>query len=81
MRKTADEQPETAAGVMPGAAGESAAAVDGQNELVLTEVKDREAMTAYLMQTLRPEDVVLLKASNGMKLFEVAKALTEQNVK
>ena len=61
--------------------GESAAAVDGQNELVLTEVKDREAMTAYLMQTLRPEDVVLLKASNGMKLFEVAKALTEQNVK
>lgn len=81
VRKTADEQPETADGVMPGAAGGSAASVSRQRGLMLTEVKDREAMTAYLMRTLRPEDVVLLKASNGMKLFEVAKALTEQNVK
>ena len=32
-------------------------------------------MTAYLLETLQPEDVVLLKASNGMKLSEVAKAI------
>ena len=78
---TEDEQPETAAGVMPGPADGAAEPVSRQRGLVLMEVKDREAMTAYLMRTLRPEDVVLLKASNGMKLFEVAKALTEQNVK
>ncbi len=46
-----------------------------QKTLRLTRVDDREAMTAYLLETLRPEDVLLLKASNGMKLSEVAKAI------
>ena len=43
--------------------------------LRLTFVKDRDAMTEYLLRILRPEDVLLLKASNGMKLSEVAKAI------
>lgn len=47
----------------------------GQRILRLTQVEDREAMTAYLLETLRPEDVLLLKASNGMKLSEVAKTV------
>ena len=32
-------------------------------------------MTAYLLKILQPEDVLLLKASNGMNLSEVAKAV------
>ena len=83
MRKTADGQQgatdetitEAAAGEMPGADDGSVTAVGRQKGLMLTEVKDREAMTAYLMRTLRPGDVVLLKASNGMKLSQVAAAL------
>ena len=47
----------------------------GQRSLRLTQVEDREAMTAYLLKILQPEDVLLLKASNGMKLSEVAKAV------
>lgn len=43
--------------------------------LRLTQVEDREAMTAYLLKILQPEDVLLLKASNGMNLSEVAKAV------
>lgn len=51
-------------------------AADGKpGALRLTQVEDREAMTAYLLKTLRPEDVVLLKASNGMKLSEVVKTI------
>ena len=51
-------------------------AADGKpGALRLTQVEDRDAMTAYLLETLQPEDVVLLKASNGMKLSEVAKAI------
>ena len=51
-------------------------AADGKpGALRLTQVEDRDAMTAYLLKTLQPEDVVLLKASNGMKLSEVAKAI------
>lgn len=51
------------------------AAAGKPGALRLTQVEDREAMTAYLLETLQPEDVVLLKASNGMKLSEVAKAI------
>lgn len=46
--------------------------------LRLTFVKDRDAMTEYLLRILRPEDVLLLKASNGMKLSKVAKAVIEE---
>lgn len=73
----AGEMPGAAAGEMPGADGGPVTAAGRQKGLMLTEVKDREAMTAYLTRTLRPEDVVLLKASNGMKLSQVAAALTE----
>ena len=51
------------------------AAAGKPGALRLTQVEDRDAMTAYLLETLQPEDVVLLKASNGMKLSEVAKAI------
>ena len=36
---------------------------------------DNEEAAIYLMATLRPEDVVLLKASNGMNLKEVVNIL------
>lgn len=51
------------------------AAAGKTGALRLTQVEDRDAMTAYLLEALQPEDVVLLKASNGMKLSEVAKAI------
>lgn len=51
------------------------AAAGKPGALRLTQVEDRDAMTVYLLETLQPEDVVLLKASNGMKLSEVAKAI------
>ncbi|MCD8019449.1 MAG: UDP-N-acetylmuramoyl-tripeptide--D-alanyl-D-alanine ligase [Clostridiales bacterium] len=38
-------------------------------------LESREEMTAYLLEHLHPEDVVLFKASNGMKLSEVSKAI------
>ncbi len=36
---------------------------------------DNEEAAIYLMATLRPEDVVLIKASNGMNLKEVVNIL------
>ena len=38
--------------------------------------KDNEDAAIYLMATLKPEDVVLLKASNGMHLNEIVKILS-----
>lgn len=52
-------------------------AMDGQEGLVLTQVENREEMIKYLSTILHPEDVLLLKASNGMKLSEVAKAIIQ----
>ena len=36
---------------------------------------DNEEAAIYLMATLRPEDVVLVKASNGMNLKEIVNIL------
>lgn len=47
------------------------------DKILLTKVESREAMTRYLLENITPEDVVLLKASNGMKLNEVAKAIQQ----
>lgn len=52
-------------------------AVEGQEGPVLTRVENREEMIEYLLTILRPEDVLLLKASNGMWLSEVAKAIIQ----
>ncbi len=41
----------------------------------LHDFESREEILAYLLESLKPEDAVLLKASNGMKLSEVAYAL------
>lgn len=38
--------------------------------------EDRESMKDYLMESICPEDVLLLKGSNGMKLSEIVSALT-----
>ena len=45
------------------------------DKIQLTKVENREAMTQYLLQSVTPEDVVLLKASNGMKLSEVSREI------
>lgn len=36
---------------------------------------DRESLTAFLLDYVRKEDIVLLKGSNGMKLSEVSQAI------
>ena len=45
------------------------------DKIQLTTVENREAMTRYLLENVTKDDVVLLKASNGMKLSEVVKAM------
>ena len=62
----------------PGEEKQDVSTVMTKKGLRLTFVKDRDAMTEYLLRILRPEDVLLLKASNGMKLSEVAKAVIEE---
>ena len=37
---------------------------------------DTEEIAIYLMALMKPEDIVLLKGSNGMKLSEVVNILT-----
>ena len=37
---------------------------------------DTEEIAIYLMALMKPEDIVLLKASNGMNLSEVVNILT-----
>lgn len=63
--------------LLRGAAEGSSCVSDQQKCLRLTQVENREEMTSYLLKTLGPEDVLLLKASNGMKLSEVAKAIID----
>jgi UDP-N-acetylmuramyl pentapeptide synthase len=41
-------------------------------------VRDYETAAAYLGSTLRPGDVVLVKASRGGQLRQIAQALTGQ---
>lgn len=41
----------------------------------------RDEMCSYLMERLRPEDVLLLKGSNGMKLKEIVTAFLEKGAK
>ncbi|EST25491.1 glutamate ligase domain-containing protein [Streptomyces roseochromogenus] len=43
-------------------------------------VRDNETATAYLKTVLRREDVVLIKASRGGQLWQIAQALTGQAV-
>ena len=43
--------------------------------ITLVYVETREEMTQWLLSHVQPEDVVLLKASNGMRLSAVSKAL------
>lgn len=44
-------------------------------KITLLHVDTREEMIQWLLSHVQPEDAVLLKASNGMKLSEVSKAL------
>ena len=37
---------------------------------------DNEEVALYLMAIMRPEDVVLIKGSHGMKMDEIVKILT-----
>ena len=42
---------------------------------------EKEEMTEYLKKTLKPQDAVLFKGSNSMKLFEVAAVFTAKGKK
>lgn len=48
-------------------------------DMKLTELEDREAFDKYLMDTVRPDDVLLLKASNGMGLMHTARKLIDED--
>ena len=45
----------------------------------MTYFKDKDSLISELKKHLKEDDVVLIKASNGMKLFEVAEALKEES--
>ena len=45
---------------------------------VLKAFKTREELENYLLESLRPSDIVLLKGSNGMKLAETVKRLQRE---
>lgn len=52
--------------------------IEEQNSSIITRwFETREELGEYLRQTLKPEDVVLLKGSNGMKLKEITNLLSE----
>ena len=44
----------------------------------MTYFKDKDSLIKELRKSLKEEDVVLVKASNGMKLFEVAEELKRE---
>ena len=50
----------------------------GYNKENMTYFKDKDSLIKELKKSLKEEDVVLVKASNGMKLFEVAEALKKE---
>lgn len=45
----------------------------------MTYFKDKDSLISELKKHLKEDDVVLIKASNGMKLFEVAEALKKES--
>lgn len=51
---------------------------DKKGRIRLTKVGSRMEMKDYLLSSVRPEDVVLFKASNGMNLSEVVRAFTQR---
>ena len=54
-------------------------AVTEQNDKIFVKhFEDRDSLTAYVLEHVHPEDIVLLKGSNGMKLKEVSQALQEK---
>ena len=46
-----------------------------KDDIPVRHFEDRETMKAYLMKSLSPEDVLLLKGSNGMRLSGIVKEL------
>lgn len=55
--------------------GEKKEQNSSSTKITLLHVDTREEMIQWLLSHVQPEDAVLLKASNGMKLSEVSKAL------
>ena len=47
----------------------------GLDESEINLFSKEEKLYNYLDEVLKPEDVILLKASNGMKLYEIAEKL------
>ena len=47
---------------------------DKTDRIVVRHFETREEMKDWLFSTVLPEDIVLLKGSNGMKLKEIANA-------
>lgn len=47
-------------------------------EKVLKAFPDRKEMEDYLLGSVKPQDILLLKGSNGMKLFETVKRFQEK---
>ncbi|MEE1227716.1 MAG: UDP-N-acetylmuramoyl-tripeptide--D-alanyl-D-alanine ligase [Lachnospiraceae bacterium] len=52
---------------------------DTTDQMKVTHFENREQMGDYLLSIVKPEDVVLLKGSNGMKLSEIAERIKKSS--
>ena len=55
------------------------ALVDHKSRIRVSEYVDNEEVAMYLLGTLMPEDIVLIKGSNGMKMSEIVDLLQKSN--
>ena len=54
---------------------------DNNERIVVKHFESRDALKDYLFTYVHPDDVLLLKASNGMKLKEIAEAFLQNEKK
>ena len=54
---------------------------DNNERIVVKHFESRDALKDYLLTYVHPDDVLLLKASNGMKLKEIAEAFLQNEKK
>jgi UDP-N-acetylmuramoyl-tripeptide--D-alanyl-D-alanine ligase len=53
------------------------AVIDHESKMRTYEFSDNEEVAMYLLATLMPEDIVLIKGSNGMKMNEIVNLLRQ----
>lgn len=55
------------------------ALIDHKSRILVSEYMDNEEVAMYLLGTLMPDDIVLIKGSNGMKMNEIVDLLQKSN--